>query len=73
MFSSGGGSRDRSGSVRVNYESNDESLSELQLWSFDFVQSATKSFSDSNLVGEGGFGPVYKVSSTSLKLHASKD
>nr|XP_018686510.1 PREDICTED: G-type lectin S-receptor-like serine/threonine-protein kinase B120 [Musa acuminata subsp. malaccensis] len=60
MFSAGGGSRDRSGSVRVNYESNDESLSELQLWSFDFVQSATKSFSDSNLVGEGGFGPVYK-------------
>lgn len=45
----------------MNDESNDAELSELQLWNFDTVLIATKEFSKSELIGEGGFGPVYKV------------
>jgi len=34
---------------------------ELPLLNFDIVASATSNFSDSNKLGEGGFGDVYKV------------
>ncbi|GAA0153575.1 transmembrane signal receptor [Lithospermum erythrorhizon] len=33
---------------------------ELPLFQFSTVASATKNFSSANLIGEGGFGPVYK-------------
>ena len=35
----------------------------LPMVDFRSVRSATGNFSSSNLLGEGGFGPVYKVSS----------
>lgn len=35
--------------------------SELQIFSFEIVALATDYFSDANKLGEGGFGPVYKV------------
>ena len=35
---------------------------ELPLFSFSSVSTATNYFSASNKLGEGGFGPVYKVS-----------
>lgn len=28
---------------------------------FDIIAAATQNFSDSNKLGQGGFGPVYKV------------
>ena len=34
---------------------------ELQLLSFSSISDATDSFSFRNKLGEGGFGPVYKV------------
>ena len=34
---------------------------ELPLYQLEAVTLATKSFSFSNIIGEGGFGPVYKV------------
>ncbi|CAE5967453.1 unnamed protein product [Arabidopsis arenosa] len=34
---------------------------ELQIFSFESVAFATDYFSDANKLGEGGFGPVYKV------------
>ncbi|CAA7043089.1 unnamed protein product [Microthlaspi erraticum] len=37
-----------------------KSNNELQIYSFDNVALATDYFSDSNKLGEGGFGPVYK-------------
>lgn len=33
---------------------------ELQLFDLATISSATNNFSDSNLIGKGGFGPVYK-------------
>ena len=35
---------------------------EFQLFSFPEIVAATDHFSFSNKLGEGGFGPVYKVS-----------
>ena len=34
---------------------------ELPLYQLEAVTMATKSFSFSSIIGEGGFGPVYKV------------
>lgn len=33
----------------------------LQVFSFATIRAATNNFSCENKVGEGGFGPVYKV------------
>lgn len=45
----------------IGDEGNDGKCAELSLWSFDSVVAATEGFSSSNFIGEGGFGPVYKV------------
>lgn len=44
-------------------EPKDESSKDLELSSFDLatISDATDNFSLSNKLGEGGFGPVYKV------------
>lgn len=42
-------------------ESEKEDL-ELPLFDFDTIAEATDNFSRSNKLGQGGFGPVYKVS-----------
>jgi hypothetical protein len=34
---------------------------ELPFFNMDELASATNNFSDANKLGEGGFGPVYKV------------
>ena len=34
---------------------------ELPMLSFSSIATATNNFSDENKLGEGGFGPVYKV------------
>ena len=43
-------------------------VDQLPLFSFSSVSTATNTFSDTNKLGEGGFGPVYKVIKTSLSL-----
>lgn len=42
------------------YECQEEDL-ELPLFHMATLTSATNNFSSSNILGEGGFGPVYKV------------
>jgi hypothetical protein len=36
-------------------------LSEFSVFDFHQILEATKNFSEENKLGEGGFGPVYKV------------
>lgn len=36
-------------------------LSELLIYDFDTILIATENFSITNKLGQGGFGPVYKV------------
>jgi hypothetical protein len=39
----------------------EESDSEFSLYDFDQIADATDNFSDDHKLGQGGFGPVYKV------------
>ena len=41
-------------------EENDKN-SELSLFNISVIAAATNNFSESNMLGKGGFGPVYKV------------
>eukprot|EP00268_Persea_americana_P015276 TRINITY_DN16987_c0_g1_i12.p1 TRINITY_DN16987_c0_g1~~TRINITY_DN16987_c0_g1_i12.p1 ORF type:complete len:138 (+),score=10.91 TRINITY_DN16987_c0_g1_i12:346-759(+) len=53
---------ERHGDIFNNSEIEDNGKgSELQLFSFDVIVAATKNFSESNMIGKGGFGHVYKV------------
>ena len=46
----------------VNNQNNDGQTShELHVFSFESITVATSNFSTENKLGEGGFGPVYKV------------
>ena len=38
------------------------------IFSYGEMKSATDSFSDSNILGRGGYGPVYKVGYISNKI-----
>lgn len=41
-------------------QENDKNI-DVPFYNLDSILSATDSFSDSNKLGQGGFGPVYKV------------
>ena len=43
-----------------------EDLDELPVFSLYKIAAATDNFSVSNKIGEGGFGPVYKVTNMSI-------
>ena len=49
--------------IRVQSEIRLENLKQGKLQLFDFrkIATATSSFDDANKLGQGGFGPVYKV------------
>nr|XP_048337568.1 cysteine-rich receptor-like protein kinase 25 [Ziziphus jujuba var. spinosa] len=42
-------------------ERDDDNNGEVKYFSLSTIRAATKSFSDTNKLGEGGFGPVYKI------------
>ncbi|CAK9185671.1 unnamed protein product, partial [Ilex paraguariensis] len=44
-----------------NYKTDERMSQELHFFSFESIAAATDSFSITNKLGEGGFGPVYKV------------
>lgn len=42
----------------------------LKVYSISSIMNATNSFSDENKLGEGGYGPVYKVKVKNKELYA---
>ena len=41
---------------------------DVPFYSLDSILSATDDFSEANKLGQGGFGPVYKVTTKSITL-----
>ncbi|CAN1783533.1 Cysteine-rich receptor-like protein kinase 10 [Linum perenne] len=52
----------------ANMAGYDQNNTQLSFFSFKAVLAATDNFSESNKLGEGGFGPVYKVTSLTQSL-----
>lgn len=52
---------DLSGPGDLSVEGHQGSGSELKFFSFSSIVAATRNFSNENKLGQGGFGPVYKV------------
>ncbi|PWZ23780.1 G-type lectin S-receptor-like serine/threonine-protein kinase RKS1 [Zea mays] len=50
---------DISQSIRFDDDVEDGKSHELKVYSLDRIRAVTINFSDSNKLGEGGFGPVY--------------
>lgn len=44
----------------------------LQMFSFDNIKAATNNFSNENKLGQGGYGPVYKLILLYLRLDVCK-
>lgn len=55
-------------STDFSLEENQLTRAELPLFSFSTIVIATNNFSEENKLGQGGFGPVYKVNMQLLKL-----
>lgn len=47
-------------SIMLEDESGKVNIEELPLFTFEALANATDQFNDNNLLGKGGFGPVYK-------------
>ncbi|XP_028081931.1 G-type lectin S-receptor-like serine/threonine-protein kinase RKS1 isoform X1 [Camellia sinensis] len=58
--------------VGFNNEASDEEKLELSIFDMITIAAATNKFSDTNKIGEGGFGPVYKGQLSSGKDIAVK-
>ena len=48
---------------------NQKQVQELPLFNFEMLVSATNNFHLSNKLGQGGFGPVYRVTVALLKIY----
>jgi hypothetical protein len=48
------------------FREEDEKGIDVPFFNLESILAATNSFSDAKKLGEGGYGPVYKVISTSL-------
>lgn len=57
--------------ICTELENEDISSSTTQL-SLKTITSATRNFHDENKIGEGGFGPVYKVCDVRIKFSILK-
>lgn len=61
-----GYSTDVSGSQEMIGEGDLENAKDVPLFNYNLVASATNFFSMENKLGQGGFGPVYKVTSLTI-------
>ena len=48
--------------IAKRYKKDGKTHHEIQIFSFKSIAIATDNFSAINMLGEGGYGPVYKVS-----------
>lgn len=70
VFEAGQMSSSVSTAIVFNDESEKVNTGELPQFTFEMLATATDHFHESNLLGKGGFGPVYKVqSSIESSLH----
>jgi hypothetical protein len=60
-------STEHSGPADLSMEGDQANGLELPLFNFNCVAIATNNFSEENKLGEGGFGPVYKVMNLYVK------
>lgn len=60
-------STDLSGPAELSIDGDQANGLELPLFNFNCVAVATNNFSEKNKLGEGGFGPVYKVMNIYVK------
>ncbi|PIN24586.1 Serine/threonine protein kinase [Handroanthus impetiginosus] len=58
--------------IAIKDESQQVNIEELPLFTFEMLANATYQFHDNNLLGKGGFGPVYKGKLTNGKEIAIK-
>jgi hypothetical protein len=69
-------SQDRAGANRIEENALvwtiEQKSSEFTLFDLSELLEATKSFAEENRLGQGGFGPVYKVNKISILLGHSK-
>jgi hypothetical protein len=61
LFDTGEVYKKFSGEDNLEDKVNQVKLQELPLFNFQELTSATNNFHQSNKLGQGGFGPVYKV------------
>jgi hypothetical protein len=61
LFNTGEAYKKFSGEDNLEDKVNQVKLQELPLFNFQELTSATNNFHQSNKLGQGGFGPVYKV------------
>lgn len=50
----------------IDIQDDDKGNIEVPFFSFESILMATDNFSEQNKLGQGGFGPVYKVFTISL-------
>jgi len=63
-----GYSTEISGSQEISRDQDLVKAQDLPMFNYNLVASATNFFSEENKLGEGGFGPVYKVCSYVIKI-----
>lgn len=53
-------------SIKLEYNFDDVNLQDLPVYKFEELVVATDNFAENNKLGQGGFGPVYKVMYSSI-------
>ena len=51
------------------FKEEDEKHIDVPFYDFESIRVATDNFSDENKLGQGGYGPVYKVISTNIGIN----
>lgn len=72
MYEKGGKSPSELSELVLRSDADKVKIEELPLYSFEMLATATANFYTTNLLGMGGFGPVYKVTIIHYSLFISE-